>query len=310
MSDFTDFFPVSGGSGVGSGIPINGYFPFIVSSTGDTTGYDSTTGLYTHPDGTFWLKSGFQISNSTSVYPNATGGDVESLTQQADIPYSFATTTGITYDSINGTYWIQIQNGNTVEYTTAGVATGTSWNAGIVNIRNIAYDSTADTLWISSASKFVSEFTKAGVATGRTFSTGFIGELTYDPNNNTLWIVDTVGTSNIIKEYNLTTGATLTTLTLGTVAIQALYYKVSDNTFWAASSTGPVTLQYTKVGVATGKTLPTPANPNAMSGNQNDGITILDFNGPIIPYFPLFTVGDPTARTDTDTAQPLFVRIG
>ena len=34
MSDFTDFFPVSGGSGVGSGIPINGYFPFIVSSTG------------------------------------------------------------------------------------------------------------------------------------------------------------------------------------------------------------------------------------------------------------------------------------
>ena len=71
MSDFIDFFPVSGGSGVGSGIPINGYFPFIVSSTGDPTGYDSTTGLYTHPDGTFWLKSGFQIADSTNAYPSS-----------------------------------------------------------------------------------------------------------------------------------------------------------------------------------------------------------------------------------------------
>ena len=33
MSDFTDFFPVSGGSGVGSGIPINGYFPIFDYST-------------------------------------------------------------------------------------------------------------------------------------------------------------------------------------------------------------------------------------------------------------------------------------
>lgn len=71
MSNFSTFFPASGGEGAG----INSYAPYQVSSdTDNPQGYNATTGLYTNPvDESVWLKTGMTILDDVTPdpYPNA-----------------------------------------------------------------------------------------------------------------------------------------------------------------------------------------------------------------------------------------------
>ena len=164
MSNFSQYFPI-GSSGGGGGIPINGYFPFTVSSTGDPTGYDSTTGLYTHPDGTFWLKSGFRINSLSTLYPSATG-----VIGYGYDNFTFATTyeaNGVAFDGTD--YFIVSDQTNTVrQYTSAGVfITSFSTISQTPSPKYAAFDGT--NLWVSSG--FVGNvqayaYTTAGVYTG------------------------------------------------------------------------------------------------------------------------------------------------
>ena len=52
----------TGGGATNTGLPVNTYESFNVSATGNPTGYDATTGLYTHPNGDYWLKTGSTIT--------------------------------------------------------------------------------------------------------------------------------------------------------------------------------------------------------------------------------------------------------
>lgn len=64
----------TGGGSTGTGLPVNSYAPFDVSNaTGNPTGYNATTGLYTHPNGDFYIKTGKTIIDSANAYPDATG---------------------------------------------------------------------------------------------------------------------------------------------------------------------------------------------------------------------------------------------
>jgi hypothetical protein len=70
MSNFSTFFPASGGEGAG----INSYAPFLVGGTDNPQGYNATTGLYTNPvDESVWLKTGTIVENTVTPnpYPNA-----------------------------------------------------------------------------------------------------------------------------------------------------------------------------------------------------------------------------------------------
>jgi len=73
MSNFSQFFPSGGGSGVGGGI--NSYASFDIGSElfdNNPPGYIISTGLYTNPvDSSVWLKTGKELLDTSNTYPNA-----------------------------------------------------------------------------------------------------------------------------------------------------------------------------------------------------------------------------------------------
>ncbi len=79
MSNFTDFFPSSGGAG-----GVNSYSVFSVSDGTSglpvTEGYNSSTGIYEHPVGGVYLQTGFTAVQGTD-YPNATVQDIRNNTE-------------------------------------------------------------------------------------------------------------------------------------------------------------------------------------------------------------------------------------
>ena len=107
MSKYTDFYGVTS---VGD-YPINSYFEYGVTATGNPTGYDASTGLYSHPNGSTWLQTGNTLPTS-SAYPNATTTTTGGATGFIDTVATLgAGWRGICYDSVNNTFWIA--NGTT-----------------------------------------------------------------------------------------------------------------------------------------------------------------------------------------------------
>jgi hypothetical protein len=313
MSDFTDFFPVSGGSGVGSGIPINGYFPFIVSSTGDPTGYNSTTGLYTHPDGTFWLKSGFRINSLSTLYPSATG-----VIGYGYDNFTFATTyetNGVAFDGTD--YFIVSDQTNTVrQYTSAGVfITSFSVNSQASNPKYATFDGT--NLWVTGNVRAYA-YTTAGVYTGTSIN------LTASPLNwANLQGMAYDGTNLVFISTNNNEIATFTTAGVYvsnssiTTPSSANGMTYDGTNFWVVRSSLRTVDEMTPAGVLTGNSfnisIEIPSQtPMGIEYNSTISQLVVGSSGgdAVFAYKYGKVVGDPTARTDTDSAQPLFVRIG
>ena len=79
----------TGGGATGTVLPVNTYESFSVSGTGNPSGYNATTGLYTHPNGDYWLKTGNLLSGVQATYPSATVTPGSVLTQTSQtIPAS------------------------------------------------------------------------------------------------------------------------------------------------------------------------------------------------------------------------------
>ena len=95
MADFSSFFP-------DDSLPINSYKSFDVSATSNPLGYNASTGVYSHPDGTHWLKTGSVLGGSSaSIYSNATTSE----------PGTTSNTVAPAYDSENKVCWIDESNG-------------------------------------------------------------------------------------------------------------------------------------------------------------------------------------------------------
>ena len=313
MSDFTDFFPVSGGSGVGSGIPINGYFPFIVSSTGVPTGYDSTTGLYTHPDGTFWVKTGNTILGQPSDYPNATGPTLftSPLNWSAASQGTDFRSTGWTGGT--NVWALDFATNAAYEYTSAGVYTGTSFSTNSETSDPTSLVSDGSFYYLQ-GNNTIFKYTTAGVYTGTSFNlstltgvTGFF-DLTYDGTN--LW----AQTTSTKIAYEITTAGVYTgnnfTASELTTSANGLTW---DGTHFWASSNSRIMYQYTSAGVYTGLSLSSlNSSPSGLTSNQDGSFYVASRQGSnqIFEWTNDAVFGDSTARTDTDSAQPLFVRIG
>ena len=81
MSKYTDFYPSTGGEI----IAINEYAPFYVGTTsGNPTGYDPATGIYTTPAGTVFIETGQTTSDASYPNANSTGGLVGDSTARTD----------------------------------------------------------------------------------------------------------------------------------------------------------------------------------------------------------------------------------
>ena len=317
MSDFTDFFPVSGGSGVGSGIPINGYFPFLTTVPNNLTGppgYNSTTGLYTHPDGTYWIKSGNTINSPDGTYPSAIGSP-GSLYSGVQFTMPFANRKDMCQFGAN--FLILDSTDTLTEYTTLGVATGFSFsvNPQAPQVQSVTFDGT--NIWVNDISnKSVFKYTSLGVYTGFSFSTATQGNqsLAITSGNGNIYVH--INNSNI---FEYTSAGVYTGFNFSTSTQFASYPASLDfdgTTFTALESSSPYNVYtYTSAGVYTGFNFYTPPASGA-TGIVYDGTYywILSNGDQKVYQFDVTLAstsnGDPVARTDTDTSQPLFVRVG
>jgi len=304
MNNFSTYFPIPSSGG---GIPINGYFPFTVSSTG-TTGYNATTGLYTHPDGTFWLRSGFTKIDTAGDYPEATISSGTWAYNSVD-DFTIATNTdGVAYD---GTFYYMITSGGVVnQYNTSFTATGVTFTT-VSDATGIVYEG-GNFFILRKSDRTVYKYNTSGVFQS-SLSVGGNDVFAITALNGIICVLQRPGaaiTADIAK-VNPTTMAYLGSTTLaGHTSIIGNGGWFSDGVYlWTQQST--VVKAWGIDGVYSGLSFtPTGSPRNGQIGH--DGNVYSDTKSTTIHKFTAVagSVGDTTARTDTDSAQPLFVRIG
>ena len=319
MSNYSDFFGV-GSSGGGGSFPVNSYLSYFVTSTGNPTGYDATTGLYSHPNGEFWLETGNIIG--ASPYPNATKvldpiptGNTATIgitvTAQAPVSKNLIVTDGTNYyanDVATGGYRVRqldssfASTGYSITFSPPGFAGnnregyfsyfGSAPVFGTINQSN----------WqkvVPPATTWTTEFTGPN---------GFNASATTNTAGTTIFIAPN---SSTVTEYSwpggVATGNTFsaTGAVLGMVAIApyiiactSTTIELFDDTSFAAVGSGPITT----------------GNGSNILPNFSDssrfylGSAGNNFNS--LVEYEIGSVGDGTAKTDPDTSQPFFVRIG
>ena len=317
MSNFSQYFPAASSGGGSGGTPINGYTPFLVTGTGNPSGYDATTGLYTHPDGTFWLKTGNTIVDNSSTYPSANG--VVSI--GSPVQYGFSDT-GIGYinssEVIIGTSNVYMSVGGIIYLVdlVTGNKLSTLVNTGDGRYGVEGYDETNGYI----IAKFVdapnnyrfynTSGTLVSTGTGRS-----------DLNRMT-WISD----DNYIIQGNSTGPAfyTLSTNTVGAStlgsggAATSMTYDRTNDVYYSSPTGGSINkwVSLTDDSGNIGAVRATDYN-NSSAVTYYDGafynfasrIALGAANGRMEKRSISVTVGDSTVRTSTDTAQPLFIRI-
>tara|TARA_R110000782_G_scaffold6381_2_gene21933 strand:+ start:95 stop:1072 length:978 start_codon:yes stop_codon:yes gene_type:complete len=313
----------TGGGATGTGLPVNTYESFSVSTTGNPTGYNATTGLYTHPNGDYWLKTGNTLAGVNSTYPDA-NVNYQILTQ-FETSSAFSTTfvtRGLARTSTNW-YALEQTTGAVREYTVDATTGNLSGGGGIVftayaNMQ--AMTSNGTTLLIPSSGTNLVERTTSGGSTGFSFSVAYQGSSIlglgyYDDGGDGVYIVYTSVASphfqgGRVATYNAVTGVATGFGFQGGGTKEGCAFD-GNNYYVMGEQAGAPTYQYDLQGVSTGY------NVNLGSAG---GASLQYYNG----YFFCMTagaytmevtrvafggIGDTTARTDTDTTKPLFIKI-
>ena len=341
MSNYSDFFGV-GSSGGGGGIPINGYLPFTVSATNNPTGYDATTGLYTHPDGTFWVQTGNQILGS---YPDATQqgssyytGFSFTVTSPAPItdPAGWITyndNTGFMEtngrpDTLNQTKVIGFDASGTYQFQQAfpndSVGSGATFGGG-------AYTSGPDRLYYAKANNIFGTaigwvFRTNGARGAKALAQSIFPNVTFGVDTNDVdtyyYLRNDTNTVHIVDAATNTQTGTMSYAATGMAAGQGIgvSYIRGTGTYaggWVVSGNSTYYV-FNSGGTYTGFNFPADAASghvfqNTFTCNPDGNMYIMNMSTDTVHRYNIDTttpiVGDSTAKTDTDTAQPLFVRI-
>lgn len=343
MSNFSQFFPSGGGSGVGGGI--NSYAPYKVSEVTDNpVGYNVTTGLYTNPiDNSVWLKTGKTVIDSSSTYPNATSTTdnltlvgAGNSTNRLRTIYNSGNNTGQCVIQLGGTF-SRLQDFNVSTLAFGGTITNLDGGGG--RSYTIAYDPTANAYitfpaiaphnilrWDTANSTFTTTATPAGVASTIEQSCVIGNNLYFRENNSDMWYMN-LTTSAFVGPVAVTLAA------LDMTGVTGMDYDSVNDTVWFSGSD---TAALSNVGifkefnyttwVATGRKIKfiQPTGPaGAGAGMQPQGVA---FNGdafytltePIgslrkptsYSLTGVTSVGDVTSKTSTmGDAQPLFIKL-
>ena len=301
----------TGGGATGTGLPVNSYAPFKVFATGSPTGYNSSTGLYEHPNGDVWLKTGNTMAVTSTTYPDATRAGVVSYTFLDSATMSASTGYGFTRTSNN---WVRTQDGSagtgvyTIDGTTGnwGVATGTTYDVGAANGESMASNGTTVVQNRLTNTYDIIEYDLTGTATGFSFST------TGQGGSVTIWGVAYhdnkyyVGKANTVYEYNATTGVYTGFSFVTSASSKELFF---DGTLFyviTGSYLGQITT-YSATGTSYGAlSLGINAYDLEIHG---ENLYALATSNICNRYSINQSVGDGTARTDTDSGQPLFIKL-
>jgi hypothetical protein len=338
MSNFSDFFPAQ--AATGTGLPVNAYESFYVSGTGSPLGYNATTGLYTHPNGDVWLKTGNTFDDAAGNYPDATIATSANYNTAEGTTGTFIKPQTVTNDTQFMTqsdlYWYIYNNGSSGYSSgiTSIAKTGfaqvqRNWRMSSLSNRPAIAVNADDTLTAtvsadSSTNIFIRDFT--------TYSLSYPGTTLYTvtipANGNNKAIVFGSGTTvwyqnagnGTIYQYDYTTNTLLQTLSTGVTApsygyawsylggTYSYFTSGNGNIYKINMTTGATTVfaTFTAQGSNSQRNSITPDLNNFTNAlwaitNTSNSWAIYNKTGPF--------VGDSTARTDTNSGQPLFVKI-
>lgn len=339
MSNFSSFFP-------DNSLPINSYTAFDVSATSNPPGYNASTGIYSNPDGTYWLKTGNIVSGSSmSTYSNATTSN----------PIASGKSVAPAYDSSNQTCWIDESNGTfavqhynpsstrIAEYSmVTQAATGKTINTnsqfpnGNGLTGGIAYDSSADVIWSFYRYNNESSRTKLKLASYN-YSTGanLTNQTIYDRGavsisgtapygiakiNNTpeyvlYWVEN--GTEKMAV-YDMSSGSASLVNAVNTSLYSSQYYYLTnspndDKVFiWKYDAGKYVefeTTNFTATGVETPAVSSFISTYGSYAYAKSTSKSITNNSSLYSEWIMNNFIGD-TATTDSISGKPLFRRIG
>ncbi len=324
----------TGGGSTGTGLPVNSYKSFSVGgATNNPSGYNITTGLYSHPNGDYWLKTGKTLpSSDASTYPNATLNFVSTPTGTVSSGGALDVLQAVGY-----TPYAASQGFGPV----AGVRSGASYQGyvymtstwtynGYSSFNNTNPPMTSISQGPGSTQLYVNPSNQGGSGgVGIMFSTPYnnqalmtslVGNIpagtakgaSWDSNSGDYYFTNTAGT---IYRYNSSytlLSTTVTGISGGAIATNA------TNIYLGASS-GTVVTEFT-IGssiTATGKTF----DPGSLSGGTITSVDALDiYNGKLVVTDsstsvaveftePASVLGNGTAYTDAVTGDPIFIKL-
>lgn len=315
MPNLSDFFPAQ--AATGTGLPVNTHESFYVGGTGNPSGYNATTGLYTHPNGDVWLKTGYTIIDNTNSYAAAAYSS-KSLVGTGVLGPAVSNTYGKTYDYTNNVFYLVSLFSPVIvtRYDFSGTADGWTYNAttnlGLTQGRGLSVDATNGILYISGTD---GNSLTAGVniatqtATGFSFRFPSYNSMTteYDPYTGNFWSVQaqTYADWGLFNSSGVKIAGTyLPGTDWSNITVDADYFYVAFPT-----STMRIYDKTTYGLLETISFSPTQSKTRSISYNPNSKKMWIGGNSNFDEYAMSITIGDATARTDASTGQPLFVKL-
>lgn len=296
----------TGGGATGTGLPVNTYESFSVSSTGNPTGYNATTGLYTHPNGDYWLKTGKTLAGIDSTYPDATGTTSINWAATGNTFTGPATNAGLAAPT-DGFLYTATNSGVLQRWSKAGVLQATLPSVGTVN--QTSFGTNGSNNLLAAGGGTVREYTTAGVATGFSFS--YTGQMStsnvfgVDSNGTYIWVLN--GSSGEAFRYTqagVYTGFSITHPNnqedVAIVREEALFIEDAFRPDGFDPTTG---VALSASGAVAGYVF-APDLADTTKFWTIDFGTIKEYN---LTFSKIF--GDSTARTDSDSGQPLFLKL-
>lgn len=330
----------------GGGLPVNTYESFNVNTTGNPSGYNAATGLYTHPNGDSWLKTGLILPASlATTYPDATLVTAPTSTGRSVAPTYDNTSKACYIDGANGVYALQHYNPSSTriaEYSFAtGAATGKVINTNIQFpngnglVGGISYDSSADVIWSFYRYNVVSNATELRLASyDYTTGANLTNQTIYRDNqistsqnipygiakiNNTPEYVLYSKQNNIevSQVWNMSTGSAVLVSTVNTSLYASTYYYLTESAntdkimLWQYDAGKFVefeTTNFTATGVETA-VASSFINSYGAYALYNNLYSVTDNTTYMSEWLLGSFLGDATARTDADSGQPLFIKL-
>jgi len=326
MSNFSTFFPAAGGGGEGAGI--NSYAPFLVGATDNNPqGYVASTGVYTNPvDASVFLKTGkFLPPSLASTYPNAT---LTILPDTAKAPVEVPRTRSLAANATH-IYTTGYVNTDVIKYD---ITTGSQ-----VTRTPVPNSTQSKGIALTSNRVYVYTHVGSGNYTMESFDLNLVNipgeQITGLPayqewativKLGTSWFASGPSPHKSIVEYNSNFTTVLNTYNVtiagstGSVVNTIAY---DGTNFWLtdiALNTNTA-YEYTPSFLPTGKTfvmtvIQSPANSlNFVGYNAGNSKYYALSQNPgtgFASYYQQYenVIGD-LARTDTDSGQPLFIKL-